>query len=67
MHGRRFCDCDRYIVARASEGLAHEILGPRVPLLLAITVITTVVIRVKVEWLVDRARLFCCEVREFPV
>lgn len=32
MRGRRFYDRDRHIVARASEGLAHEIHGPQVPL-----------------------------------
>jgi len=52
---RWFRDDDRYIIARASEGLAHEILDPRVPLQFAIAVITTVVIPVKTEWLMNRA------------
>jgi len=55
MHQRRFCDGHRYIVARANEGLAQEVIDPQIPLELAITVIATVIIHVKIEWLVDRA------------
>jgi hypothetical protein len=55
MNGYWFCDGHRYIVARACEGLAHEVFGPRVPFELAITIITTVIIRIKIEWLVGRA------------
>ena len=59
MQGRRFGDCDRDIIVQTCEGLAREILGPRFPLELAIAVIAAIVVRVEIEWLNERARVFC--------